>query len=351
MPEITKDALRAKLQKREIDPAYVLYGQETFLRDIAERTIVSLSFGKDSPRDFNQDEFSLSSPETFTSALAAAEQLPMMSERRVVTIRDVRVSATSQKDSLKEDFEPLLARYLSNPSPTSVVIFVADELNGNRKITKLLKQYASVTEFAPLSYDGLINWTRDKIKDADCQIDESALRHLASLVGSDLRVMTNEIAKLATAAIPANVIDVDLIDQLVTQTRELSNFDVTDHLIAGRAKQALTALQKILDDGAEPLALLGLISYNFRRLLAAKEMMAGGADRTEVARVAKLRYSDQETFMAAARRADREMLFQVIRRLADVDLAIKSSIGGGGPAGSRMQIEMLVLETAMSGQR
>lgn len=351
MPELTKDALRAKLQQREIAPVYVLHGQETFLRDLAARTIVDLAFGKESPRDFNQDEFSLSMPESLSSALAAAEQLPMMSERRVITIRDVRVAATSQRDTLKEDFEPALAAYLANPSPTSVVIFVADELNGNRKVTKLFKQYASMTEFAPLSYDGLINWTREKIKEAGCQIDESSLRHLASLVGSDLRVMTNEIAKLATAAIPENVIDVDLIDQLVTQTRELSNFDVTDHLVAGRTKQALSALQKILDDGAEPLALLGLISYNFRRLLAAKEMMAGGADRAEVARVAKLRYSDQETFMAAARRADRDVLLQVIRRLADVDLAIKSSIGGGGPAGSRMQIEMLVLETAMSGQR
>ncbi len=351
MPEITKDALRAKLQQREIAPVYVLHGQETFLRDIAARTIVDLTFGKDSPRDFNQDEYSLSTPESLSSALSAAEQLPMMSERRVITIRDVRVAATSQKDTLKEDLEAALAGYLANPSPTSVVIFVADELNGNRKISKMLKKYASVTEFSPLSDDGLIRWTRDKIKEAGCMIDESSLRHLASLVGSDLRVMTNEIAKLATAAIPENVIDVDMIDRLVTQTRELSNFDVTDHLIAGRSKQALTALKKILDDGAEPLALLGLISYNFRRLLAAKEMMAGGADRSEVARAIKLRYSDQEAFLAAARRADRETLIQVLCRLADVDIAIKSSIGGGGPAGSRMQIEMLVLETAMSGQR
>ncbi len=351
MPEITKDALRAKLQKRDIAPVHVLYGVETFLRDLAARTIVDLTFGKESPRDFNQDEFSLSVPESLTSALAAANQLPMMSERRVVTIRDVRVAATSQRDTLKEDFEPALAAYLTNPSPTTVVIFVADELNGNRKVTKLLKQHAAATEFGPLDDRELVTWTREKIKEAGCQIDESSLRHLVSLVGSDLRVMTNEIAKLATAAIPENVIDVDLIDQLVTQTRELSNFDVTDHLIAGRTKQALTALQKILDNGAEPLALLGLISYNFRRMLAAKEMMAGGADRSEVARAVKLRYSDQEVFLAAARRADRATLIQVIRRLADVDIAIKSSVGGGGPAGSRMQIEMLVLETAMSGQR
>jgi hypothetical protein len=31
-------------------------------------------------------------------------------------------------------------------------------------------------------------------------------------------------------------------------------------------------------------------------------------------------------------------------RLAEADLAIKTSIGGVGPAGARMQIEMLVCE-------
>jgi hypothetical protein len=81
----------------------------------------------------------------------------------------------------------------------------------------------------------------------------------------------------------------------------------------------------------------------------AKEMMAGGASREEVARVVKLRYRDQEPFLAAARRAERADLIRLLGRLNEVDLAIKTSLGGGGPAGSRMQIEMLVCETAMSG--
>jgi hypothetical protein len=33
-----------------------------------------------------------------------------------------------------------------------------------------------------------------------------------------------------------------------------------------------------------------------------------------------------------------------MRRLAETDLAIKTSLGGGGPQGARMQIEMLVAE-------
>ena len=114
-------------------------------------------------------------------------------------------------------------------------------------------------------------------------------------------------------------------------SRELSNFDLTDHLVAGRKPQALTTLRKILDDGAEPVALMGLISYNYRRLFMAKDLMLRGADRREVEKVMNLRYGNQESFLAAARRADMRNLVFAIQRLAKADLAIKTSIGGSGP--------------------
>jgi len=144
------------------------------------------------------------------------------------------------------------------------------------------------------------------------------------------------------------MVTVDLIDDLVSHKAELSNFDLTDHLVAGRKSQAIAAMRKILSDGAEPLALLGLISYNFRRLLMAKSMMESGAERSDITRIVKLRYSDQEPFLAAARRAETRRLASILKRLAAVDLAIKTSVGGGGPQGSAMQIEMLVSEIATS---
>jgi DNA polymerase-3 subunit delta len=169
---------------------------------------------------------------------------------------------------------------------------------------------------------------------------------LISLVGPDVRRLTTEIEKISTAALPDKIISSELVEALVANSRELSNFDLTDHLFAGRKSEALKILNKILDDGSEPLALLGLISYNVRRLLIAKEAMSQGADRGEVARIAKLRYSDQEPFLATARRVDSQKLALAIRRLAETDLAIKTSAGGGGPPGARLQIEMLVAELA-----
>ena len=64
-----------------------------------------------------------------------------------------------------------------------------------------------------------------------------------------------------------------------------------------------------------------------------------------VTKAAKL-YGNPEHFLTTARRADLAKLKHAIIRLAETDLAIKTSVGGSGPKGSRLQLEMLVCELA-----
>lgn len=343
----SREDLRNQLKRREIAPVYLLFGPETHLRDLAAKTITDLAFTDGDLRDFNETNFSLNTEDSLNRAFAAAEQLPMMATRRVIRVSDVRVSATGFRDTITENHEPILSAYLANPSPHSVVILVADELNGVRKMGKYLREKTTAVEFAQLDDRQFADWARKEIREAQAEIDEPTLKFLLSRIGPDVRRLTNELNKLTAAAMPANRITPELIEALVPSSRELSNFDLTDYLVAGKRANALRVLKKILDDGAEPLALLGLISYNFRRLLIAKEMMDRSAPRAEIASAVKLFGRGQENFLAAARRADISKLSKALRRIARTDLAIKTSLAGGGPAGARMQIEMLVCELAL----
>jgi len=346
MPILTREDLKAHLKKREIAPVYLLFGAETFLRDLAAKIIADYVFVDASLRDFNENEFSLSQSENLQYALASAEQMPMIASRRVIKITDVKISATAAKDNLKEDYEEILTTYLKRPAETSVVIFVADELDKRRRMAKILIENAVAVEFAPLEEADLRKWIRDKASEQNADIDDKAVNHLIGLIGSDARKITSEIEKLAVAALPDKLITHELIEALVPNSREMSNFDLTDHLIAKNKPRALHTLKKILDDGAEPLMLLGLIANNFHRLFLAKEMMNQGVERKEVARIMRLPYGKQEDFLATARRTDARQFSRIMRRIAEADIAIKTSKGGGGTAGSRLQIEMLVCELA-----
>ena len=338
MAILSREDLRNQLKRREIAPVYLLFGAETYLRDLAAKTIAEFVLRDSSLREFNEIEHSLNDSK-IQYVIGDAEQLPMMSDRRVIIVGNVRVAASNNRDNLKEEDETPLAAYLARPAKTSVVIFVADELDKRRKMAKLLLENSVAVEFELLQGFALKKFAADKFNELETRIDDRHLQHLLALVGNDLRRLTNEIEKLSVAALPDKIVTGDLIESLVPDSAEITNFALTDSLFAREKTKTISILKKILDDGAEPLMLLGLLANNYHRLFLAKSLMEKGVERREVARVMRLPPFKQEEFLANARRADAAELSRIMEKIAAADLAIKTSQGT-----PRLQIEMLVGE-------
>ena len=330
-----KEDLRRALRQKQIDPLYLLFGGESYLRDLAAKAITEEVLRNATLREFNESSYSLLTVDV-QQAIATAEQLPMMSSRRVVRIADFT--------KLNEADEAALVRYVSRPVESSVVIFVADDLDKRRRLTKTLIDACVAVEFAPLTDAELGVWAKGRLKDLKVETDERTLHHIVALVGSDVRLLVNELDKLATAAADTGVITMKMVDELVGRARTLSNFELTDHLISHDRKRSLQILRRLLDDGAEPVMLIGLIASNYHRLALAKELMSRQASKDEVFRLVSMPFSKREDFLATARRSDAKALARSLERIAAADLAIKTSLGGGGMAGARLQLEMLVCE-------
>ncbi len=330
MKILVREELRAKLLKGEISPVYLLFGAETYLRDLAVKTITDRTLADSELREFNENTFSLNDID-IQSALSAAEQLPMIATRRVVKITEL--------NKLKESDDEALLHYLKRPAETCVVMFVAEDLDKRKRISKILLDNCVSVEFTLLKDNDILVWIRQKARELNVQIDEKALRYLLNLVGNSVRKLTSELEKLAVAALPDKIITQESVEKLTPNSREVSNFDLSARLLEGNRNGALKVLQKVLNDGAEPLMLLGLIANNYHRLFLAKELMREGVERIEVARIMKLPPFKQEDFLATARRADSQKLSWSLQRIAETDLAIKTSKGT-----PRLQIEMLVSE-------
>ncbi|HZI17476.1 MAG TPA: DNA polymerase III subunit delta [Pyrinomonadaceae bacterium] len=335
MPSITREELKRDIRGGNVGPLYLLFGPEDFLRDAAARVIADAVLKEAPLREFNESAFSLAAADV-QQAIAAAEQLPMMAPRRVVRVTDF--------SRLRESDEEALARYVGRPAETAVVVFVAEELDKRRRLSKTLIEACASVEFAPLSDAEAANWARDRFKHLKATVDERALRQLVALAGTGLRRLAAEVDKLATAALPLGHVTVESVDELVGRSRELSNFELTDHLVARDRRRALETLRRLLDDGAEPVMLMGLLASSYHRLALAKDLMSRGAPEQEVFRVVSMPFNQRKDFLATARRADADELARRIRRIAEADLAIKTSLGGSGAKGARLQLEMLVCE-------
>jgi len=325
----SRDDLRRALKAKELAPLYLLFGAESYLRDRAAQAISDAALAGAPLREFNETTYSLLTTDV-QQAIATAEQLPMMTARRVVRVTDFA--------KLREADEEALVRYLSRPAESSVVVFLADELDKRRKLSKTLVETCVSVEFAPLDDTELAKWARGRLKELKVETDERTLHQLIALVGPNVRMLSNELDKLATAALQTGLVTMEMVDQLVGRQRELSNFDLTDQLIARNRRRALQTLQRLLDDGAEPLMLIGLLASNYHRLALAKELMSRGAQNQEVYRQVGI-FGKREEFLATARRSDAHTLARSIKRIAEADLAIKTS-----QATPRLQLELLVCE-------
>ena len=330
MSAATREELRRQLKAGQVAPLYLLHGPEDYLRGRAAAAISDAALSGAPLREFNESSFSLASADV-QQALATAEQLPMMAARRVVRVTDF--------GRLRDADEEALLRYLDRPAESSTVVFITDDLDKRRKLSKVLLQACVSVEFAELKDSEAVAWAKSRLRELKAETDERTLRQIVGLVGTGVRRLESELGKLATAALPGGFITLDMVESLVGRSREMSNFELTDHLIARNRSRALETLRRLLDDGAEPVMLIGLLASSYHRLALAKDLMSRGAPKEEVFRLVPMPYSVRKDFIATAIRADADDLAARIRRIADADHRIKTS-----QATPRIQLEVLVCE-------
>ena len=329
MPVRTSKDLAQALKKGQIEPVYFLFGPETYLRDEAARLIADQAMSGTLLREFNDSTFNLTSDDA-RDAIAAAEQLPMMSQRRIVRIKNL--------GKLKEADEEVLLNYVNRPVETSVVIFITEDIDKRKKLARLLLAGAAF-EFQPLKLSELQAWIRSYLKGLTAEIEPQALQRILETVTSDLHTLANGLNKLYAAALPSGRIKTELVDSLVGRSREHMNWELSDHIISRNRKGALKTLKDLLDDGVEPLLLIGLIAGTYRRMALAKALLSQGASPATIFSEVRMPPFKQRDYLALLNRVDSERLARTIRRVAETDLAIKTS-----KATPRMQVEMLVCE-------
>lgn len=312
-----------------VRPLYLLLGTEIYLRRVAAQAITDAALSHTLVRDFNEYSFSLLT-DSVKSAIKAAQQFPIMSEKVVVRVRDFA--------KLREADEDILIHYLNNPSPSTVMIFIADDLDKRKKSSRVLLDVCAVVDFSSPKDVEVKSWARTRLKELKITADDQVLSEIIRLVGTDVQTLYNELDKLASAAAGTGRITPDLVDQLIGRSRELSNFELGDHLLAGNRKRALETLHRLLEDGAEPVMLVGLIAGNYHRLALGKHLLTRGG-REEVFRNISLPPFKRDAYISTLQRSSAAKIARGIQLTAAADLAIKTS-----QATPRLQLEMLICE-------
>jgi len=329
----TYEDLRREVEAGRIKPLYLFVGEEQYLQARAVRLLQDTV--DETLRVFNVSAYTIGSDNgtgsktTAAMVMDAANQMPMMSARRIVVVRDF--------DKIKEDEQEAVVAYLKNPAPSTTMVFQAASPDKRRKLTTALFKNCSVVNFNLLDEGRAMRWAESRLKERGCTIQAPALKLLISLVGTQLSRLVNELDKLAVYA-GGGAITSAAIQELVPRAREHTSWELWDAINGRDRKRALKLMQRLLDD-SDALPILGSLASLYRRLLTGKELLDRGAPEQQI-KTATGQWSP--IFFSRLRGATRAELVQGLRRIAEVDNGIKNS-----EATPRLLMEYLVVELTL----
>jgi DNA polymerase-3 subunit delta len=321
------EELEAEVNRGRLHPAYVVLGPEGYLSQQAyvflkQRLLAPEAFA------FNYAEFSAQDCAA-RQAVEAAETFPMMAPRRLVVLTDLDRTRSA-------DHEVLLA-YLENPSPRSIVILTARDLDRRTSFYRRLRETACVVECPKLKGYALERWAESFIRKHGCRISQSALSKTVALAAEDLQSLVNELEKLLIYAGNEKLIPDEAVEDLVSSSRQHTIFELTGALGKKDRETALRHLANLIDSGEEPLGIVSMMARHFRQILVAKDLLEQGKNPRDVAAAAQVPPFVLEGFMRSVRAIDSMAAAEMYRSLAEADYRFKSS-----PADKRMVLEHLI---------
>ncbi|MFM7150007.1 MAG: DNA polymerase III subunit delta [Gemmataceae bacterium] len=326
--------------KARPQPVFVLHGDEEFLKRQCSLAIRSVVLG---PED---DGFGLSSypgdKATWSQVIEDLQTLPFFGPRRLVIIESADPFVSRERQRLEKYF----AEVKEKPDASGILVLDVQSWTATTKLAKMTPDAWLLTCKPPASQH-LPQWCMQWCeKSHGKKLAPAAARLLVDHVGSEMGLLDSEMEKLAVYAGNNPQIDARDVDQLVGQSRSENTWQIFDLIGSGAVGEALSFLQRLIDQGEDPLRLLGAFSMQMRRLAQASRLKSQGVSLQE-----SMNRAGIPNFPMARQAAEKQMRHLGMSRLdrlydwlLEVDLGMK----GGSQLPPATLLERLVIRLARS---
>ena len=223
-------------------------------------------------------------------------------------------------------FEKGLVEYIPHLPDTCVLIVLVNEvLDANNPLLKAAERHGKVIQSTLPKGAAVESWIVKRAKSIGADIKPEAAALLANFIGNQLRLLANELDKLATYVGNGATIDVEDVRRLSAQVQEARVFDLTDALAQRKRKEALALLHDLLADGEPPLKLISTITTQVRSLLLVKELSQKGMRAAQIAAAVGIAPFVAEKALRQVGRFTPDQLEEAYRQLLATDAALKRS--------------------------
>ncbi len=329
--------LKQALKQKELGRLYFFYGEESFLMNhyltqvkklLLDPLTESFNFHRLTSETFDMQSFG-----------DAVENLPMMAESTFVQVDDVDIFKLNEGDRNK------MVEILSDIPDYCTVVFtyLTVAWKPDKRLKKLWEaadRHGSMVEFAKQNQRDLIAWVTRHFASQKKRISVDLCAYLIDITGGTMTALGGEIDKICAYSGAEDICKAD-IDAVTEPVLDAVVFQMTDLLGEGRYAQALLKLQQLLKMQQEPLAILGAVGGQFRKISAARTLMDNGKNASHLQRLYGIPDYPARKIMEAARRFRPEFCRKAAELILEIDYQMKTSFDD-----SERLLELLILRLA-----
>jgi DNA polymerase-3 subunit delta len=320
--------------KAKRQPFYVLSGDEDFLKRRVLSLLGPLVIGDADP-EYAVTTFPGDKAD-FSTVRNELDSVSFFSDRRMVVV--------NQADPFVTKFRPQLESFVAEPSAAGVLVLDVRAFPATTKLAKAVPEAAHIVCKGPPEYRlplWCVDWCQTRYGK---KLTTPAAQLLVELVGPTMGILDQELQKLKDYVGDRPAIDVPDVDGLTGRSRSANVFKILDAVGDGKPAIALKILSGLFDEGEAPLAVLGALGSQLRKLARAARMYQQGVAFEEALNKAGVATWPQAR--EAARKQMKHLGKDRLNKIYDWLLETDSGLKGGSPLPDRLQLERLVVRLA-----
>ncbi|UCD16393.1 MAG: DNA polymerase III subunit delta [Candidatus Zixiibacteriota bacterium] len=245
-----------ELEVGRFRPAYYFFGSEEYRIKEAEKTLVKMFLGGQSPTT-NHTVLSAAKVK-ISDILTELSIIPMIGERQIFTISDIQTVSPGDADKIVSLLDP--------PDPNRVVIFTSPPSRTSRKKSKvvtLLSGKTAAVEFGKLTGSMSERKIRFMLGEHDVEIDPDAMQILIELGGGDMGGLIAEVNKLIDYVGEGGRVTRDDIARVSSDYQAFQTFELAEKVASLEIDHALEIMDFLLRKGEKASSLLFWLGEHF----------------------------------------------------------------------------------------
>jgi len=325
--------LKKNWKNNEFSRCYLFFGAEAYLiRDYEAALMKALL--PEGAEMMNHDIFE-EKRATAASIMDAAETLPFLSDKRLVTVKN---SEFFQKGGRKEEGERL-KEFLADIPETTCILFIEEKVEKTNGLYKSVVKHGQAVEFKKPTEKDLALWIKKICRENGVEMTDGVLNLFLQTVDHDMENIEGELMKLIAYKNEEKVIRSEDIRAVCTVSLEARVFDLVKAVADKHPEKAVQIYRTLLSMKESPYMVLSLITRQFRFILETKLLSESGHTNESIAAKLEIRDFAVKEYLRQGKRMSAEGWKQAMKDCLQTDLDIKL-----GKAQEETAVELLILK-------